>query len=196
MLYILPGIIIGLTLHEFSHACTANALGDHTPKNQGRLTLNPLKHIDPLGFILLLIVQFGWARPVETRPMNFKDPKRDSMIVALAGPLANIFIAFLTAFILRFSVKIPYGPTVLQGILWGVIEMNVLLFVLNLLPIPPLDGSKILLGILPSKIYYDIMQYDKIISILFIFLALSGYLGSILNKFYTPILRFISQILI
>jgi Zn-dependent protease len=146
MLKILPAAVIGLTVHEFSHAFAAYKLGDNTAKNDGRLTLNPLKHIDWLGFFLIVIAGFGWAKPVVFNPENLKNKHRDEIIISVAGPLSNFVLAVLflvTARILYFS-DFFHGTSIGMEIvnmiiIWGVINFG--LFVFNLIPIPPLDGS-------------------------------------------------------
>lgn len=144
----LPAIIIGLTIHELAHAYTSYKLGDMTAKNDGRLTLNPLKHIDPLGFILILIAGFGWAKPVSFNPDNLKNKHRDEILISLAGPCANFLLALLFLVIARLFYFHPYFNGTPGGfaiinllILWSVINLG--LFFFNMLPIPPLDGSHV-----------------------------------------------------
>jgi Zn-dependent protease len=145
----LPGIIIGLTVHEFSHAFVAHKCGDSTAKDQGRITLNPLKHIDLLGFIMLIAVGFGWAKPVSFNEQNLNSPKTDVIKIAIAGPLSNAVIAII--FSLVFSLMYRFWPSIHYGGMRIVTEMflyaiyiNWGLFVFNLIPFPPLDGSHIL----------------------------------------------------
>lgn len=157
MVRVLPGIVIGLTVHELAHAYSAYRLGDNTAKEEGRITLNPLKHIDPLGFIMLIFVGFGWAKPVSFNPANLKNRHKDEIIISLAGPLSNLILAFLfflLARILYFNSADPtHGEAILKSvnlfILWGTI--NISLFVFNLIPIPPLDGSHLYTPFLARK---------------------------------------------
>lgn len=142
----LPAIIIGLTIHELAHAYMAYKLGDMTAKNDGRLTFNPLKHIDPLGFMLILIAGFGWAKPVSFNPDNLKHKHRDEILISLAGPVSNFLLAVLFLITARVFFFFPYFSATAFGlatvnlfILWSVINFG--LFFFNLLPIPPLDGS-------------------------------------------------------
>jgi Zn-dependent protease len=146
ILKIAPAAVIGLTVHEFSHAFAAYKLGDNTAKSEGRLTLNPLKHIDWLGFFLIIIAGFGWAKPVTFNPNNLKKKHRDEIIISLAGPLSNFIIAILFLFFARLIYSLDYFNSTTLGleivnliIIWGVINFS--LFVFNLIPIPPLDGS-------------------------------------------------------
>lgn len=150
ILKIAPAAVIGLTVHEFSHAYMAYRLGDNTAKNDGRLTLNPLKHIDWLGFFLIVIAGFGWAKPVMFNPENLKNKHRDEILISIAGPISNFIIAVLLLIIARFLYSIDYfnseafGKDIVKMIMvWGVINFG--LFVFNLIPIPPLDGSHIYL---------------------------------------------------
>jgi Zn-dependent protease len=161
MLNILPGIIIGLTVHEFCHALTADKLGDDTAREQGRLSLNPLKHIDPIGFLFIVFAKFGWAKPVQFNPEKLRHPRRDKAIIAAAGPLSNLVLALvLIALVNGWIALLPYAFTSGKEnivmhflssdffvgfitIIYFAIIINLGLFVFNLLPIPPLDGSHI-----------------------------------------------------
>jgi len=143
-LYTLPGIIIGLTLHEYAHAWTAFRLGDTTAKEEGRLTLNPLRHIDPIGFIFLLVAGFGWAKPVHFDRERLAHKRRDENLIALAGPAANLVVGFLFAVLLRLLVPVlggGAGASILQDLIIYTVYINYGLFIFNLIPIPPLDGS-------------------------------------------------------
>ena len=147
----LPGIILGLTLHEFSHAYVAHRCGDSTSKDQGRITLNPLKHIDPLGFIMLIFAGFGWAKPVQFNEQNLKNPKRDVILIALAGPLSNALIAMALSVIfsmifLHSQFNQSASMQVVSEVFLSAIYINWALFVFNLIPLPPLDGSHLLLS--------------------------------------------------
>ena len=164
----LPGIIIGLTVHEFSHAIMAHWSGDSTSKNQGRVTLNPLKHIDPFGFIMLLVVGFGWAKPVQFNEQNLRNPRRDVIKIALAGPLSNAILAMLLSIV--FVVALSLYP-VIQGstgqilfeILLNAIYINWGLFVFNLIPLPPLDGSHLVFSHFKKnpKLYNNLYKYGS-----------------------------------
>ena len=150
MLLALPGIIIGLSLHEFAHAYVSYKLGDVTPMVQGRVTISPFAHIDPIGFLLLMLFGFGYGKPVEINPNNYKNPRRDEIFVALAGVITNFFVAVLFAFVYfllaRFNVIFLYST--ISTILINIIFINVHLMVFNLLPIPPLDGYKVVRNLL------------------------------------------------
>ena len=157
ILYSLPGIIIGLTVHEYCHAFAANKLGDHTARDLGRLTFNPLKHIDLIGFIFLLIAGFGWAKPVQFNPENLAHPRRDKAIIAAAGPLSNLAMALVFIAIIKVWLALPEfisSEAVLTffftgafvtviDVIFRAATINLGLMIFNLLPIPPLDGSHI-----------------------------------------------------
>ncbi|MCL2229817.1 MAG: site-2 protease family protein [Treponema sp.] len=151
-LYVLPGIILGLTVHEFCHAYCAYKLGDNTAKDQGRLTFNPIKHIDLFGFIFIVLAGFGWAKPVEFNPANLKNLRRDKALIAAAGPLSNLILGVILTLILRSMLdrfvdeNVFYGSNFLYNlylVLFYGASINFGLFIFNLLPIPPLDGSHI-----------------------------------------------------
>lgn len=152
---ILPAVIIGLTVHEFAHAYTAYKLGDHTAKEQGRVTLNPLKHIDWLGFAFIVFAGFGWAKPVMFNPDNLKKKHRDEILIALAGPISNLLLALLFILLARVLYANPDLAQSAMGmkavnmfLIWALI--NIGLFVFNMIPIPPLDGSHLYLSYLKA----------------------------------------------
>lgn len=151
-LIIFPGLLISIAIHEFAHAWTADRLGDPTPRAQGRVTLNPLAHLDPLGTIMLLITRFGWGKPVEFDPYNLKNPVQDTAIIALAGPLSNVVLASLLTLSLRLGLLSPDWLAV--GVQMTIF-INIVLAIFNLVPVYPLDGSKILLAILPRNTAYE-----------------------------------------
>ena len=178
----LPGIIIGLTVHEFSHAFIAHKCGDTTSKDQGRVTLNPLKHIDLMGFILLLVAGFGWAKPVEFNEQNLRNPKTDVLKIAVAGPLSNALIAIVLSIIFMLLLQagidiFSSGNRIMIEILRYGIYINWGLFVFNLIPLPPLDGSHLLLS------YFK--KYPALYTILFKYgslLLFALILGSVFTK--------------
>jgi Zn-dependent protease len=157
ILYLLPGIIIGLTFHELMHAFVALKLGDSTARDQGRLTLNPIKHIDPLGFIFILIAGFGWAKPVQINRANLKHPRRDDALIAVAGPTANLVLALALSVVYSLILNIlnmGYNESQNYPILMlfiNTIAINYVLFLFNMLPIPPLDGSHLIFSAIRIK---------------------------------------------
>lgn len=164
-------VFLSLSIHEFAHGYAAYKLGDDTAKNMGRLNLSPMSHLDPIGAICLFLFGFGWAKPVPVNPNNFAYGKRKSGMVwtSLAGPASNLVTAFLATFLLYvldafFPTDGGFGTTVASVVvtlLYTLIFMNVGLAVFNFIPIPPLDGSKILNAVLPPRIYFKIMQYEQ-----------------------------------
>ena len=172
IIFSVVSVLIALSIHEFAHALAADLLGDHTAKNLGRLTVNPLRHLDFMGAICMLLFRFGWAKPVPINPRNFKRPKLGFAVTAIAGPLANILLAFFSIPIYLLCVRIL--PSVPEGFLFSLVyntalffatfsSLNIGLGVFNLLPIPPFDGSRILNVILPAKLYFKIMKYERYI---------------------------------
>jgi Zn-dependent protease len=160
-------LLIAFTIHELAHAVTADRLGDPTPRRMGRITLNPLAHLDPLGTILLLLAGFGWAKPVMVNPMNFRgNPRTGMAIVAAAGPLSNLVMAALGALIVRLGIvslnELISGAFPSPGFFLSVfIQINLILAFFNLIPIPPLDGSKILFAILPAELTYRLRPLEQ-----------------------------------
>lgn len=172
----LPGIILGLTVHEFSHAFIANKCGDSTSMVQGRVTLNPLKHIDPIGFIVLLVAGFGWAKPVEFNEHNLKNPKIDTLKIAVSGPFSNAVAAMVLSVIFAFLchiINLPYYSVTSEIFIYG-IYINWGLFIFNLIPVPPLDGSHLLLTFFKkyTALYNGLYKYGSYIFLGIIILSL------------------------
>ena len=157
--------MLSFTFHELSHGYVAYKLGDDTAKSAGRLTLNPIKHIDILGLILIIVSGFGWAKPVPINMNNFKKPKEGMAISALAGPASNILLAAVVLLIYGFVAaplaKMGSNGLFLSALLIKTAEINCVLAVFNIIPIPPLDGSKVLFSLLPEREYYKLMQYER-----------------------------------
>lgn len=188
LLFWLAALLVAVTVHEFMHAWTANYLGDPTARMQGRISLNPLVHLDFLGTIMLLLFKFGWGKPVQVNPNNFKNPKLGWAIVSAAGPLSN----FVTAAFLSIPLKfLPLSGTIMGELLSITILLNIILMVFNLIPIPPLDGSKVLYAFLPSSI--DTRQLESYGPFLLIGLVFFG--GGILSSIMVPAISSILSIL-
>ena len=189
-------LVVALTIHEFSHAWMADHLGDPTPRLQGRLTLNPLRHLDPIGTLLLFIAGFGWGKPVEFDPYNLKRPQRDTALIALAGPVSNLLLAIMLAILLR-TIGMAM-PSFLISTLIFTIFMNISLAIFNLIPIHPLDGGKIVIGILPPETGRELdlflHRYGFIILIFLIFPF--GNSESPVNYLIRPIISGIANFLL
>ena len=173
----LPGIILGLSLHEFAHAWMSDRLGDPTPRRQGRLTINPIAHIDPLGFVALLLVGFGWGKPVMIDPSYYKNRRRDEFLVAIAGVTMNLILAVILSFPAKALMNMYYssGSALIENIFYIVyyaVSINVCLMVFNLIPCPPLDGWNIVTQIFRLDRYrwwYKVYQYGQWILLILIF---------------------------
>lgn len=199
MLMVLPGIIIGISFHEFAHALAAVKLGDNTPRFQGRLTLDPTKHLDPIGFLCLLFFHFGWAKPVMINPRNFKNPRRDDIIVSLAGPLMNLILAICFMILLKLLIVFPPSiiltnktSYILSEMLNNTVIINLVLMIFNLIPIPPLDGHHILGNIIGPKATNFYYQYAGQIRIILLILIFTG----MISKIIWPPVYFIYNLLI
>ncbi len=166
-------ILLAISAHEMAHGFVAYKLGDPTAKSMGRLSLNPLKHLDPVGALCMLLFGFGWAKPVIINPYYFKNVKRDTALTALGGPLMNFLLAFIGIVIFKILivVKVPVNgfTQFVATFLNSFIALNVGLGSFNLIPIPPLDGSKIFLSLLPNRLYADIMRYERLGWIILVF---------------------------
>ncbi|WP_456455664.1 site-2 protease family protein [Thermovibrio sp.] len=191
----LPAILWAITIHEFAHGFVAYKLGDPTPKLQGRLTLNPLAHLDLLGFIALILAHFGWAKPVVINPRNFikLGPRWGEVLVAFAGPLANFFSAFLSVLLLKYF-PFTYLPLSISEPLILVLKYSVFINaafgIFNLLPIPPLDGSKILEAFLPYNLYLKFKEIEPYGPIILIILVISPVLNWILVPLVSGMVKF------
>ncbi|MBR3145021.1 MAG: site-2 protease family protein [Clostridia bacterium] len=189
-------IFLTLPIHEFSHAFVATKLGDPTPKFQGRLTLNPFAHIDYIGALCIILFGFGWAKPVQINARYFKSPKWGMALSSLAGPLSNIVVAFISLIIYNAARFLPVSDITfaLLYFFYYLAQINVYLAVFNLIPIPPLDGSRILFSVLPQKYYFAVMRYERYIYIALLALLWLGVLTVPLNILSNLILGGLSNV--
>ena len=203
IIYVVPAILIALSLHEFAHGWASYMLGDPTPRAQGRLSINPLHHLDLVGTLLLFFVGFGWAKPVSVDARYYENPKADMVKVALAGPIMNFVVAFFSLLIIGFLEKVGVTVNVISSyvstLLYYTALINVGLGLFNLIPVPPLDGSKVLFAILPAKSYFSYMRYEQfgmIILLLFIWIgAFDGFLITTRTSILNGMLELVSKIL-
>ena len=205
----LPIIMLSLSFHEASHAFIAYKLGDPTARNFGRVTLNPVKHLDPIGFIAMLTIGFGWAKPCPVNTRNFRNPRKGFALSSLAGPVSNMILAlgftvlmaifyliYLIVAIVRGLAEPPVFVDYIQMFLYYGIYLNVSLAIFNFLPVPPLDGSRILGLILPDKVYYAFLKYERYIGIGFAVLVimLSQFNISIIDFIVSPVTNLLCNI--
>lgn len=186
---VVVSLLISLTIHEFSHALVAHKLGDSTAKNLGRMTLNPLAHLDPLGTITLLIAGFGWGKPVPVNYYNLRNPKRDAALISLAGPTSNFIIATSLTLLAKVVLLTPFS--IFAAFLYPVILYNLVLGVFNLIPIEPLDGFKIVNGVLPPRLAVQWVQLAPYGIFILLFLIVTGATSKIISPvvtLYTTIL--------
>ena len=176
----LPGLVIALVIHEYAHAKAADVMGDFTPRMTGRLTLNPMAHIDPIGLIMLLVVRFGWAKPVMINARNFRNWRQGELLVAVAGPVANLLVAFISLLAMAVLFKLGIFSEGVRLVLSMMVLFNINFAIFNMLPLPPLDGSKVLMVLLPGRLAYKLMSLERYSFIILIFLMMTPFLTMIL----------------
>ncbi|MDO5714469.1 MAG: site-2 protease family protein [Tissierellia bacterium] len=185
---IFPCVVIAIVIHEFAHAYVAYLMGDSSAKDSGRVSLNPFKHLDPLGIITLMIFRFGWAKPVPIDTSRFKNYNLGLFLVSIAGIVANLLLAFLLSLILK-HVKITNQYIFYFVFVTMIININLAIF--NLIPLPPLDGSNIILSFFSKRTAYEISRYSKYSYILLLVLIFTGNVGKILSPLITKIVNFL-----
>ena len=180
----IPALLLCLSVHEACHGFAAYALGDPTAKQEGRLTFDPLRHLDPIGTLCMLFFHVGWAKPVPINPSYFKNRRVGIALVSLAGPASNFVLALLALF-LYYPLRLTSSPilTAIALMLYMTAVMSIGLGVFNLIPVPPLDGSRILLVVLPQRIYFQIMRYERVIFVILLAAVWAGVLDGVLGTF-------------
>jgi Zn-dependent protease len=174
---LIVALIVSLTFHEFSHAFVADKLGDPTAKDLGRLTLNPLAHLDPLGMLFLIVARFGWGKPVPFNPLNLRNPRRDAALISLAGPVSN----FLFAVVASLAIRLVSVNSLFGAFLYLVVLYNLTLGIFNLIPIGPLDGNKIVYGFLPMNLAIQWQEIQRYGMFILLFLVLTNTTSYILS---------------
>lgn len=185
LIFAVPSVIVASTIHEYAHAYTAYKLGDATAKAEGRLTLNPIAHIDPIGALCMIFLRFGWSKPVPINEYNFQRRERDTALTALAGPLSNVLLLLLLAAINRiFKLDLT---SLIGQFLFIFASVNTVLAIFNLIPIPPLDGHKIVRGLLPKRIgyYWDNLEKYSIVLVIILLLPIFKF-GSLVSIIISP----------
>jgi Zn-dependent protease len=198
-LVIVGALILSITVHEFAHAWAADRLGDPTPRYKDRVTLNPLSHLDPIGSIAILLVGFGWGKPVPFDPYNLKDPIKDAAKIAIAGPISNFIIAITFALLETLNTALGLAPVALvSGITQVVVTLNIMLAIFNLVPIHPLDGGKVLLAFLPKQtaLEYDHFMHRYGTFILLLLILPLTESGSPIGQLIGPIISFLSGLIV
>lgn len=193
-LYTAPIFLVALTVHELAHALAADKLGDPTARVAGRITLNPLKHLDPYGALLFLVTGFGWAKPVPFDLYNLAHPRRDSALIALAGPASNIALAVATSLVIRFFP----APFIVSYFLYSLVYINIMLAVFNFVPVSPLDGEKILVGLLPRDMAYEyeaVMNRYGTMILIFLILPLFNSISPI-QSLVGPVQNFLVNLIL
>lgn len=192
----IPGLIIAMAIHEYSHALIADYMGDDTPRMMGRLTLNPLVHLDPIGMVMLLVAQFGWAKPVMINPSNFRDWRKGEFFVSLAGPVSNLIVAFIALVIHIICIKAHlFTGTALATVLSLIVIYNINFAIFNMIPLPPLDGSKVLMCVLPTEWNYKLASIERYSFLILIALMMTPFFSYILIPMQHLILSLFSFIL-
>ncbi len=190
----IPVILFAITVHESAHGCMAYLMGDSTARYRGRISLNPLRHLDPVGALCMLLFGFGWAKPVPVNPGYFKKRKLGTILVSLAGPFSN-FLTGLISCVIYYLVSrfVNYNTTLLQFIILVLrqsVFMNVGLMIFNLIPVPPLDGSKVVMEFLPYRWQYEIYRYERYFSLVLILLVYAGTMTPVLRVLQMGVLSF------
>lgn len=194
MIFRIPALLIALTIHEYAHARVAVWLGDDTPKIMGRLTLNPIAHLDPFGLIMLWLFKFGWAKPVPINPNNFKNWRQGTILVSLAGPISNVMMAFFAAITYGVLAKMGVLSNEVATVLNFTYSYNIIFAIFNLIPLPPLDGSKVLTNLLPVRQGYMLEKIEPYAPFILLGLVYLNIINVIITPFYNGLSFIINQL--
>ncbi|MCH4187789.1 MAG: site-2 protease family protein [Megasphaera sp.] len=190
-----PGLLIAMVVHEYAHALAAYHMGDDTPRMMGRLTLNPMAHIDPIGALMLLVAQFGWAKPVMINPNNFRNWRKGEICVSLAGPVSNLIAAFVALLVQILFIKLNlFTGTALSTVLSLIVIYNINFAIFNMIPLPPLDGSRVLMCFLPTEWNYKLASIERYSFLILIGLMMTPFFSYILIPLQRLILGIFSLI--
>jgi Zn-dependent protease len=215
LLYITAILLLALPLHEFAHAWVAHRFGDNTAKDQGRLSLNPFRHLDPLGSLMMYVAHFGWAKPVPVDARNFRHKRLGMLLVALAGPFSNLLLAFVSMMVIGLLTKLTMTGIITEGAGWGttvlysafdllgmLVQINILLAIFNMLPVPPLDGSRVLSSFLPDKWMIKLASMERWIGLAFLLIVIvlprltgnASIVGQIIGAVSVPVINVMASI--
>ena len=194
MIFRIPALLIALTIHEYAHARVAVWMGDDTPKLMGRLTLNPIAHLDPFGLIMLWLFKFGWAKPVPINPNNFKNWRQGTILVSLAGPISNVMMAFFAAITYGVLAKMGVLSNEVATVLNFTYSYNIIFAIFNLIPLPPLDGSKVLTNLLPVRQGYMLEKIEPYAPFILLGLVYLNIINVIITPFYNGLSFIINQL--
>jgi Zn-dependent protease len=215
LLYITAILLLALPLHEFAHAWVAHRFGDNTARDQGRLSLNPFRHLDPLGSLMMYVAHFGWAKPVPVDARNFKHRRLGMLLVALAGPFSNLLLAFVSMMVIGLLTKLTMTGIITEGAGWGttvlysafdllgmLVQINILLAIFNMLPVPPLDGSRVLSSFLPDKWMIKLASMERWIGLAFLLIVIvlprltgnASIVGQIIGAVSVPVINVMASI--
>ena len=197
--FVVITLVIAFTLHEFAHAFVAYKFGDDTAKRQGRLTLNPMSHIDPVGALFILLLGFGWAKPVPVNRYNLKHPRLGGVLVSIAGPLSNLLLAFIAVFGYLLTLKlgvITQIPMFFIDLFYVFLNLNIVLFIFNLLPIPPLDGYRIIEDLVPTRIRIKMQEFEKYALLIFLVIVITPISDYTIGPIFSTVIPSVVETLV
>lgn len=197
--FVVITLVIAFSLHEFAHAYVAYKFGDDTAKRQGRLTLNPMSHLDPLGTLFILLLGFGWAKPVPVNRNKFKRPRLAGVLVSIAGPLSNLLLAFIAVFIYFLTIKLGVYtqlPQFFIDLFYVFLNLNIVLFIFNLLPIPPLDGYRIIEDLVPIRTRIKMQEFEKYAVLIFLVIVITPISDYTIGPIFSTVIPSVVDMLV